>query len=80
MVNLGDALVYAVCTVLPDMIVSCKTCSAIPNAVSRLIRLKSLSPRAGSANPYSTPVDRPQALSVDGPQRVPQAQTTLHTH
>eukprot|EP00971_Amphidinium_carterae_P086945 1720249-Amphidinium_carterae.1 len=38
------------------------------------------SPRAGAGNPYSTPVDRPQALSVDGPQRVPHAQTTLHVH
>eukprot|EP00971_Amphidinium_carterae_P179508 3560213-Amphidinium_carterae.1 len=29
------------------------------------VRGQSLSPRAGLVNPYSTPVDRPQALSVD---------------
>eukprot|EP00971_Amphidinium_carterae_P003158 62017-Amphidinium_carterae.1 len=27
-----------------------------------------------------SPLDRPQALSVDGPQRVPHAPTTLHVH
>eukprot|EP00971_Amphidinium_carterae_P076895 1518972-Amphidinium_carterae.1 len=43
------------------------------------VRGQSLSPRAGSANSYSTPVDRPQALSADGPQRVSRHQTTTQT-
>eukprot|EP00971_Amphidinium_carterae_P038302 752989-Amphidinium_carterae.1 len=37
------------------------------------VRGQSLSPRAEAGNPYSTPVVRQQALSVDGPQRAPQA-------
>eukprot|EP00971_Amphidinium_carterae_P012293 241911-Amphidinium_carterae.1 len=43
------------------------------------VRGQSLSQRAGSTNPYSTPVDRPQAPSVDGPQRVSRPQTTIQT-
>eukprot|EP00971_Amphidinium_carterae_P093027 1841375-Amphidinium_carterae.1 len=43
------------------------------------VRGQSLSPRSGSANPYSTPMDRPQALSVDGPQSVSRLQPTIQT-
>eukprot|EP00971_Amphidinium_carterae_P004160 82687-Amphidinium_carterae.1 len=44
------------------------------------VRGQRLSPRAGSNNPYSTPKDRPQALSADGPQRGASSQTTFHMH
>eukprot|EP00971_Amphidinium_carterae_P238456 4733829-Amphidinium_carterae.1 len=44
------------------------------------VRGQSQSPRAGQNNPYSTPVERPQSLSVDGPPQMGNSQTTLHMH